>query len=238
MRRPEDAVVLARRPRRGRAARPPGGGVRGAGGHRPVRTAARPRRMAEAVFARLRDRRWARTPCGACEPCTSSGPSTCCAAAVWTASSRPVSWPWRSERSTVAVLDVQISAARRRRPRAEPRRGAPATELARRYRLGAPLAAALAFEAVAHARAGRRTELERCLAEASEHGDRDFDVIAEFARVLLGSWRRTGPPPAATSSGPRSRCRRRPATRPPDRRRGSGPRARGRRRRHGPLARA
>ena len=36
--------VLARRPRRGRAARPPGGGVRGAGGHRPVRTAARPRR--------------------------------------------------------------------------------------------------------------------------------------------------------------------------------------------------
>ena len=89
--------------------------------------------------------------------------------------------------ATVAVLDVQIAAALAVRDDPEPslavaRRG---TELARRYRLDAPLAAALAFEAVAHARAGRRSELERCLAEASEHGDRDFDVIAEFARAVL-----------------------------------------------------
>ena len=89
--------------------------------------------------------------------------------------------------ATVAVLDVQIAAALAIGDDPEPglvvaRRAA---ELARRYRLGAPLAAALAFEALAHARAGRRTELERCLAEASEHGDGDFDVIAEFARALL-----------------------------------------------------
>jgi DNA-binding CsgD family transcriptional regulator/tetratricopeptide (TPR) repeat protein len=89
--------------------------------------------------------------------------------------------------STVAVLDVQISAALAIGDDPEPSLAVArrATELARRYRLGAPLAAALAFEAVAHARAGRRTELERCLAEASEHGDSDFEVIAEFARVLL-----------------------------------------------------
>lgn len=89
--------------------------------------------------------------------------------------------------STVAVLDVQISAALAIGNDPEPSLAVArrATELARRYRLGAPLAAALAFEAVAHARAGRRTELERCLAEASEHGDSDFEVIAEFARVLL-----------------------------------------------------
>ena len=89
--------------------------------------------------------------------------------------------------ATVAVLDVQIAAALAIGDDPEPSLAVArrATELARRYRLGAPLAAALAFEAVAHARAGRRAELERCLAEASEHGDSDFDVIAEFARVLL-----------------------------------------------------
>ena len=89
--------------------------------------------------------------------------------------------------ATVAVLDVQIAAALAIGDDPEPSLAVArrAAELARRYRLGAPLAAALAFEAVAHARAGRRTELERCLAEASEHGDGDFDVIAEFAGVLL-----------------------------------------------------
>jgi DNA-binding CsgD family transcriptional regulator len=89
--------------------------------------------------------------------------------------------------ATVAVLDVQISAALAIGDDPEPSLAVArrATELARRYRLGAPLAAGLAFEAVAHARAGRRSELERCLVEASEHGDGDFEVIAEFARVLL-----------------------------------------------------
>jgi DNA-binding CsgD family transcriptional regulator/tetratricopeptide (TPR) repeat protein len=90
--------------------------------------------------------------------------------------------------ATVAVLDVQIAAALAIRDDPQPglvvaRRAA---ELARRYRLGEPLAAALAFEAFAHARAGRRDELQQCLSEASEHGEGDFDVLAAFAWALLG----------------------------------------------------
>ena len=44
---------------------------------------------------------------------------------------------------------------------------------------------------------GRRADLERCLAEASEHGEGDFDVLAAFApSPARGSWTRTGPPRA------------------------------------------
>jgi DNA-binding CsgD family transcriptional regulator/tetratricopeptide (TPR) repeat protein len=91
--------------------------------------------------------------------------------------------------ATVSVLDVQIAAALSLRDDPEPagvvaRR---AGELATRYHLDQPLAAALAFEAVSHARAGRRAEVDRCLTAARHRGEAmsDFGVVAAFARALL-----------------------------------------------------
>ena len=91
--------------------------------------------------------------------------------------------------ATAAVLDVQVSACLMMRDDPEPalvvaRRAA---ELARRYRLNQTLAAALAFEAHVHARAGRRDRTEQCLAEALEHaaGEPDIEVIAAFASAIL-----------------------------------------------------
>ncbi|MDQ4032054.1 MAG: DUF2791 family P-loop domain-containing protein [Actinomycetota bacterium] len=91
--------------------------------------------------------------------------------------------------ATVAVLEVQLAAglAMRENPDAAmvaARRGA---ELARRHRLDQTLAAALAFEALAHARAGRRDEVERCAQEAMAHGGDapDIAVITAFGRGVL-----------------------------------------------------
>ncbi len=74
--------------------------------------------------------------------------------------------------STTAVLDVQIGSILAVRDDPGPaiavcRR---AQALARRYRLGDALAAALAFEGVCHARAGDRTQVQRCITEALEAG--------------------------------------------------------------------
>ena len=189
---------------RGRAARPPGGGVRGAGDHRAVRTAARPRRGRGRVHAPTRSPMGTVSPCGACEPCTSSGPSTCCGGA-WTVSSRPVSWLCAGALATVAVLDVQIAAGLAIGDDPEPSLAVArrATELARRYRLGAPLAAALGV------RGGRPRP-------ASADGPRwsgawprrvrarrrRFRGHRRVAGSCSRSWRRTEPPPAATSSAP------------------------------------
>ena len=70
--------------------------------------------------------------------------------------------------ATAAVLDVQIAAGLAVRDDPEQavavaRRGA---DLARRYRLDQTLAAALAFEALVHARARRRDAMERCERDA------------------------------------------------------------------------
>jgi DNA-binding CsgD family transcriptional regulator len=91
--------------------------------------------------------------------------------------------------ATVAVLDVQIAASLTVRDDDEAtisvaRRAA---DLARRYRLEQPLAAALAFEAHAHARRSRPDEMEACLAESERHsgGDESIAMIAAFARAQL-----------------------------------------------------
>jgi hypothetical protein len=91
--------------------------------------------------------------------------------------------------ATVAVLDVQLSAALMLQDDPEPavsiaRRGA---ELARRYGLTETLAAALAFEATVHARARRRREMEDCLRQALAHarGRGDVSVVDACARVIL-----------------------------------------------------
>ncbi len=88
-----------------------------------------------------------------------------------------------------AVVDVQIGATLSVRDDPEPaadvcRRAA---AVARRYSLDQTLAAALAFEGVTHARAGRRAELERCLAEAVERGGGlpEVGFNAAFARAHL-----------------------------------------------------
>jgi DNA-binding CsgD family transcriptional regulator len=91
--------------------------------------------------------------------------------------------------ATVAVLDVQIAAALSVRDDPEPA-GAVARragELATRYHLDQPLSAALAFEAVSHARAGRRAEVERCLRAVGQRGEAmsDLGVVSAFARALL-----------------------------------------------------
>ena len=91
--------------------------------------------------------------------------------------------------ATVAILEVQLAAGLAVRDDPEPavaaaRRGA---ELARRYGLDQTLAAALAFEALAHARAGRRDEVERCTQEALAHGGGapDIAVLTAFGRGVL-----------------------------------------------------
>jgi DNA-binding CsgD family transcriptional regulator len=88
-----------------------------------------------------------------------------------------------------AVVEVQIAAALITRSDPEPsvvvaRRAA---AVARRYRLHQTLAAALAFEANAHARAGRREAAERCIEEARAVGGHmpDLDVIVGLALTVL-----------------------------------------------------
>jgi DNA-binding CsgD family transcriptional regulator len=86
-------------------------------------------------------------------------------------------------------LDVQIAASLTVRDDEEAtisvaRRAA---DLARRYRLEQPLAAALGFEAHAHARRSRPDEMEECLAESERHsgGDESIAMIAALARAQL-----------------------------------------------------
>ena len=76
--------------------------------------------------------------------------------------------------ATVADLDVQICAGLLDRDDPEPALAVArrAGELARRLGLTPTLAIALGFEATAHARAGRRTEMEHCLTEATGCGVR------------------------------------------------------------------
>jgi DNA-binding CsgD family transcriptional regulator len=74
--------------------------------------------------------------------------------------------------SAAAVVDVQIGAMLTCADDPEPglvpcRR---AERVARRHRLQQTLAASLAFQAVAHARAGRQSDLDRCVVEALELG--------------------------------------------------------------------
>jgi DNA-binding CsgD family transcriptional regulator len=91
--------------------------------------------------------------------------------------------------ATAAVLDVQIAAGFVLQDDPEPaisvaRRGA---ELAARYGLSETLAAALGFEAMVHARAGRRDEMEDCLRQArtGAEGRDDVAVVDACARVIL-----------------------------------------------------
>jgi DNA-binding CsgD family transcriptional regulator len=91
--------------------------------------------------------------------------------------------------ATAAVVDVQIAAALVIGD--DPHAGAVAAQrsagLARRYRLDQTLAAALALEAYAHARLGRRTELQRCVGEAQAlaGGAPDIEVKTSTAAALL-----------------------------------------------------
>ncbi len=91
--------------------------------------------------------------------------------------------------ATVADLDVQICAGLLDRDDPEPavavaRR---AGELARRLGLTSTLAIAIGFEATAHARAGRRAEMEDCLNQARSvaSGESDMTIIEVGARVFL-----------------------------------------------------
>lgn len=91
--------------------------------------------------------------------------------------------------ATAAVVDVQMTAALAVRDDPEPavvsaRRAA---ELARRYRLHQTLAAAVALEAHAHARAGRAEEMQRCIREALAlaPGSPDVEIKTSFAAAFL-----------------------------------------------------
>jgi DNA-binding CsgD family transcriptional regulator len=91
--------------------------------------------------------------------------------------------------ATVAVLDVQLAASWTIRDNedaviATARR---AMDVARRYHLERPLAAALAFEAHAHARRGRRAAMEQCLDECARHAGDDPSIatLALFGRALF-----------------------------------------------------
>jgi DNA-binding CsgD family transcriptional regulator len=91
--------------------------------------------------------------------------------------------------ATAAVVDVQIAAALVIGD--EPDTGAVASQrsaqLARRYRLDQTLAAALALESYAHARARRRAEMQRCIDEALAlaRGVPDIEVKTSTAAGLL-----------------------------------------------------
>lgn len=91
--------------------------------------------------------------------------------------------------ATAAVLDVQIAACLVMRDDPEPGRvaAARAAELARRYRLGQTLGAAVLFESLVHARAGRRDAAQRCIAEGTSHapGEPSIEMIAEFSATVL-----------------------------------------------------
>jgi DNA-binding CsgD family transcriptional regulator len=77
--------------------------------------------------------------------------------------------------ATTAVLDVQIAASltASAEPDATLEVARRAAELARRYELELTYAVARAFEGHAHAYARRRSEMERCFAEALAHGHDD-----------------------------------------------------------------
>ena len=90
--------------------------------------------------------------------------------------------------STGAMIDVQLCGVLVGRDDPEPavavaRR---AGDIARRLSLGPTLAAALGFEANAHARAGRPAMAERCLADAAMHAgdDPSVHVFAACARAV------------------------------------------------------
>ena len=91
--------------------------------------------------------------------------------------------------ATAAVLDVQLAAGLAFGDDPDQavvvaRRG---SDLASRYRLDETLATALAFEAVAQARLGRRDALERCeqKARASTPGSTNLDMILGLSRAVL-----------------------------------------------------
>ena len=91
--------------------------------------------------------------------------------------------------ATAAVLDVQLAAGLAIRDDPDQavtvaRRG---IDLASRYRLDETLATALAFEALAHARLGRRDALERCeqKARATTPGSTNLDMILGLCRAVL-----------------------------------------------------
>jgi DNA-binding CsgD family transcriptional regulator/tetratricopeptide (TPR) repeat protein len=92
--------------------------------------------------------------------------------------------------ATAAVVDVQIAAALAVRDDPEPAVAAArrAEELAGRYGLDQTLAAALALEAHAHARAGRAEQMQRCIQEALAlaPGSPDVEVKTSFAAAVLG----------------------------------------------------
>lgn len=91
--------------------------------------------------------------------------------------------------ATAAVVDVQVAAAFVLADDPEPaaRAAKRSADLARRYRLDETLAAAVALEAYVHARNRRRTELQRCVAEALAvaPGVPDIEVKASTASALL-----------------------------------------------------
>lgn len=90
--------------------------------------------------------------------------------------------------ATAAVVDVQITAALAMRDDPEPAVPAArrAVELARRYGLHQTLAAALALESHAHARAGRPNEMRRYIREAHAlaPGSPDVEVKTSFAAAV------------------------------------------------------
>lgn len=90
--------------------------------------------------------------------------------------------------ATAAVLDIQIAACVAMQDDPEPALIAArrAAQIARRYRLVEPLAAALGFEAHVHARAGRKDDMGRCLHEAiaQGRGSPDIDVLGAFTLGL------------------------------------------------------
>jgi DNA-binding CsgD family transcriptional regulator len=90
--------------------------------------------------------------------------------------------------ATAAVIDLQIAAGLtiRDAPEASLAQAERAAELARRYRLELPYAAARAFEGHARARRHQHAQMEECLADATlhGHGDPGVDVIVETCQGL------------------------------------------------------
>jgi len=91
--------------------------------------------------------------------------------------------------ATAAVVDVQIAAALVVGDDPEPGAAAArrSAELARRHGHDQTLAAALALEAHAHARAGRVGDMQRCIGEARAFtpGDPDVEVKISFAEAIF-----------------------------------------------------
>ncbi|MBO0702899.1 MAG: hypothetical protein J2P38_08200, partial [Candidatus Dormibacteraeota bacterium] len=91
--------------------------------------------------------------------------------------------------AAAAVLDVQVAAGLAMRDDPEPAvlLAREAAELSERYGFRQTLSAALAFEAVAHARAGRRREMQRCIVAAFDQTNRAPNAtnITEFAAAML-----------------------------------------------------